>query len=66
MIACKSNISANLALTSSVALAELLENPVYDTLVKIHGEVSLLDELLCPCFELTSDGQLQPQSLLVL
>jgi len=38
-------------------VAELLDNPVYDTLVKIHGEVSLLGELFCPCFELTSGGQ---------
>jgi len=50
----------------TLTVAELLENSVYDTLVKIHGEVSLLGELLCPCFELTSDGQLRPRSLLVL
>ena len=40
-----------------LSVAELLENPVYDTEVKIYGEVSLLGELLCPCFELTSDGE---------
>ncbi len=39
----------------TLSVAELLENPVYDTEVKIYGEVSLLGELLCPCFELTSD-----------
>jgi len=38
-------------------VAELLDNPVYDTPVKIHGDVSMLGELLCPCFELTSGGQ---------
>ena len=41
----------------NLTVAELLENPVYDKLVKIHGEVSLLGELFCPCFELTSGGQ---------
>jgi len=40
-----------------LSVAELLENPVYDTEIKIHGEVSLLGELFCPCFELTSGGQ---------
>lgn len=38
----------------SLSVAELLENPVYDTEVTIYGNVSLLGELLCPCFELTS------------
>ena len=38
-------------------VAELLDNPVYDTLVKIHGDVSGLGEFFCPCFELTSGGQ---------
>jgi len=40
-----------------LSVAELLENPVYDTEVKIYGEVGLLGELFCPCFELTSDGE---------
>jgi hypothetical protein len=35
-------------------VSELLENPVYDTEVKTYGQVSLLGELFCPCFELTS------------
>ena len=39
-----------------LTVAELLENPVYDTEVTIWGEVSLLSELFCPCFELTSVG----------
>ena len=43
--------------TSVLSVAELLGNPVYDTEMLIHGEVSLLGELFCPCFELTSDGQ---------
>ena len=38
-------------------VAELLANPVYDSLVKIHGEVSLLGELFCPCFMLSSGGK---------
>jgi len=41
----------------TLEVAELLRNPVYDTIVRIHGEVSLLGELFCPCFELTSGGQ---------
>ncbi len=41
----------------TMTVAELLENPVYDTEVTIWGEVSLLGELFCPCFELTSGGE---------
>jgi len=41
----------------TLTVAELLDNPVYDTPVRIHGEVSLFGELLCPCFVLTSGGQ---------
>ncbi len=40
----------------ALAVSELLEKPIYDTEVKIYGEVSLLGELFCPCFELTSGG----------
>jgi len=40
----------------ALTVAELLENPVYDTEVTIWGKVSLLGELFCPCFELTSGG----------
>ncbi len=29
----------------------------YDTEVVIYGEVSLLGDLFCPCFELTSGGE---------
>jgi len=41
----------------ALSVSELLENPVYDKEVKIYGEVSLLGELFCPCFELTSGGE---------
>jgi hypothetical protein len=41
----------------TLTVAELLDDPVYDTEVKIYGEVGLLGELFCPCFELTSGGQ---------
>ncbi|HDS45721.1 MAG TPA: hypothetical protein ENN68_06490 [Methanomicrobia archaeon] len=37
-----------------VSVAELLANPVYDTEVIVYGQVDLLGELLCPCFELSS------------
>ena len=39
------------------SVSELLQNPMYDTQVSIYGRVSLLGELRCPCFELTSDGE---------
>jgi hypothetical protein len=41
----------------AMTVSELLEDPVYDTEVTIYGEVSLLGQLNCPCFELTSGGQ---------
>jgi len=41
----------------ALSVAELLENPIYDTEVKIYGQVSLLGELFCPCFELASGGE---------
>ena len=45
--------------TTKVALsvAELLDNPVYDTEVTIQGEATLLGELFCPCFVLVSGGE---------
>lgn len=36
-------------------VSAVLEKPLYDTEIKIYGKVSLLGELRCPCFELTSD-----------
>jgi hypothetical protein len=41
----------------ALSVSELLENPVYDTGVEIYGEVSLLGQLDCPCFELASGGE---------
>ncbi|MFP3945971.1 MAG: hypothetical protein ACLFVI_03630 [Archaeoglobaceae archaeon] len=41
----------------SVYVSELLTEPVYEEQVKVYGEVSLLGELFCPCFELTSGGE---------
>jgi len=41
----------------TLSVAELLANPVYDTEVRIYGEVSALGELFCPCFELNSGGE---------
>ena len=40
-----------------VTVAGFLENPVYDVRVQIEGEVALLGDLFCPCFELTSGGE---------
>jgi len=42
---------------TALSVAELLQNPVYDTEVTIYGEVSLLGELFCPCFQLSSAGE---------
>ena len=41
----------------TLSVSELLQNPVYDTEVKLYGKVSLLGQLNCPCFDLTSDGE---------
>ena len=41
----------------NLSVSELLEAPEYDTEVSVYGRVSLLGELLCPCFELTSNGE---------
>jgi hypothetical protein len=41
----------------ALSVSELLENPLYDTEVTIYGRVSLLGEIRCPCFELTSGGE---------
>ena len=41
----------------TLSVAELMENPVYNAEFKIEGSVSLLGELFCPCFELTSGGE---------
>ncbi len=38
----------------TLSIYELLENPVYGEEVKVYGNVSLLGELFCPCFDLTS------------
>jgi hypothetical protein len=41
----------------ALSVSELLGNPVYDTELKIYGEVSLLGQLFCPCFELAYGGK---------
>jgi hypothetical protein len=41
----------------TMSVAELLADPVYDTEVTVYGQVALLGELLCPCFELSSGGE---------
>lgn len=41
----------------ALSVSELLESPVYATEVRIYGQASLLGELFCPCFELTSGGE---------
>jgi hypothetical protein len=41
----------------ATSVSELLAVPLYDTQITIYGKVSLLGELRCPCFELTSGGE---------
>lgn len=43
--------------TGTPSVSQLLEDPVYDTELTTYGKVSLLGELFCPCFELTSGGK---------
>jgi hypothetical protein len=43
---------------TDLSVAKLLENPSYDEEVAIYGKVSLLGELFCPCFALTSEGKM--------
>jgi hypothetical protein len=39
-----------------LSVAELLENPIYDTQSRVYGEVSARGELMCTCFFLQSEG----------
>jgi hypothetical protein len=39
-----------------LSVSEVLEAYQYDVEVKVYGKVSLLGDLFCPCFELTSGG----------
>lgn len=41
----------------ALSVSELLKDPPYDTEVRVYGQVSLLGELFCPCFELASGGE---------
>ena len=50
-------LQEQLAATETLSVSELMENPIYDTGVRVYGQVSLLGELFCPCFELTSGGK---------
>ncbi len=39
----------------ALSVAELLENPIYDTQTRVYGKVSALRELACTCFFLQSE-----------
>jgi hypothetical protein len=41
----------------ALSISELLENPAIGTEVKVYGQVGLLGELFCSCFELESGGK---------
>ncbi|MEA1905972.1 MAG: hypothetical protein U9N12_03310 [Euryarchaeota archaeon] len=42
----------------TLSVSKLLEDPAYDTEVKIYGTVSALGELFCPCFALATDRKM--------
>ena len=39
----------------AMSVAKLLDNPVYDSQIRVYGKVSALGELMCTCFFLRSD-----------
>jgi hypothetical protein len=41
----------------ALSVAELLENPIYDTQTRVYGKVSALRELACTCFFLQSEKE---------
>ena len=41
----------------ALSVAAMLENPIYDTQIRVYGKVSVLGELFCTCFILQSDGE---------
>lgn len=41
----------------ALSVAALLENPVYDTQIRIYGKVSGLGKVMCTCFFLESEGE---------
>lgn len=40
----------------ALSAAELLADPIYDSEIKVYGQVSGLGEFECPCFALSSEG----------
>ena len=41
----------------ALSVSRLLEEPVYDAEVRVYGDVALLGQLNCPCFEIASGGE---------
>ena len=41
----------------ALSVPQLLEEPLYDTEVMVYGDVALLGQLNCPCFEIASGGE---------
>ena len=41
----------------ALSVSQLLEEPLYDTEVMVYGDVALLGQLNCPCFEIASGGE---------
>jgi hypothetical protein len=42
---------------AALSVAELLENPIYDTQTRVYGQVHGLGEFECKCFALKSGGE---------
>ena len=40
----------------ALSAADLLADPIYDSEIKVYGQVSGLGEFECPCFALKSEG----------
>ena len=40
----------------AISSAELLVDPVYESEIKVYGQISGLGEFECPCFALKSEG----------
>ena len=41
----------------ALSVSRLLEELVYDAEVRVYGDVALLGQLNCPCFEIASGGE---------
>lgn len=52
---CAGNVKGESTGKNIISIKDLLENPIYNQEVTIQGKISELGNLMCPCFELTSN-----------